>query len=240
MVMEELQEATKLYLSCSNRIETAARRQRVLHSDARGDMEEAALAIIETARERLALSNSVLSFNSNHYTSPPAHTVSAAQDPSLQRLLFLDTSTTFCSPTRGNKWRERLRLKSVIVSPQTDTELAPKVAVPAESPREDTLREFQNRIRRRTVSHSKIRSPQLTPNILRGASSKKRKLSHIRHSPAYSKKSSPRSSSKVATKSVAVTSGAGSSAASSNPPIRLIPAATKKRSDFWVPLPWAP
>ena len=48
-VMEELHEVTLQYLNCPDPKEAAARRQRVLISDARGDMEEAASAIIAAA-----------------------------------------------------------------------------------------------------------------------------------------------------------------------------------------------
>lgn len=48
-VMEELHEVTRQYLSCSDPKEAAARRQRVLNGDARGETEEAADAIIAAA-----------------------------------------------------------------------------------------------------------------------------------------------------------------------------------------------
>lgn len=47
--MEELHEVTRQYLSCEDPIEAAARRQRVLISDAQGDMERTAAAIISAA-----------------------------------------------------------------------------------------------------------------------------------------------------------------------------------------------
>lgn len=48
--MEELREATLQYTMCADPIESAARRQRVLQSDASGLMEETATSIINTAR----------------------------------------------------------------------------------------------------------------------------------------------------------------------------------------------
>ncbi|KAG2286061.1 hypothetical protein Bca52824_045665 [Brassica carinata] len=47
--MEELHEVTLQYLNCPDPKEAAARRQRVLISDAIGDMEEAASTIIAAA-----------------------------------------------------------------------------------------------------------------------------------------------------------------------------------------------
>ena len=48
--MEELREATLQYTMCADPTESAARRQRVLQSDASGLMEETAASIIKTAR----------------------------------------------------------------------------------------------------------------------------------------------------------------------------------------------
>ena len=47
--MTELPEVTIQYINCPDPIESAARRQRVHQSDARGDMEEAAANIIAAA-----------------------------------------------------------------------------------------------------------------------------------------------------------------------------------------------
>lgn len=48
-VMNELHEVTLQYINCDDPVESAARRQRVLHGDAQGDMEEAAARIIAAA-----------------------------------------------------------------------------------------------------------------------------------------------------------------------------------------------
>ena len=42
-VMEELQEVTRQYVSCTDPVKAAARRQRVLTGDARREMEKAAM-----------------------------------------------------------------------------------------------------------------------------------------------------------------------------------------------------
>lgn len=48
-VMNELHEVTLQYINCDDPVESTARRQRVLHGDAQGDMEEAAARIIAAA-----------------------------------------------------------------------------------------------------------------------------------------------------------------------------------------------
>lgn len=53
-VMEELQQVTRLYTSCDDPIESAARKQRVLVSDAQGLMEETAQGIIIAAQKAQA------------------------------------------------------------------------------------------------------------------------------------------------------------------------------------------
>lgn len=52
-VIEELQETTRQYLSCTDATESAARRQRVLQSEAKGDLEETAAGIIAAAKLQL-------------------------------------------------------------------------------------------------------------------------------------------------------------------------------------------
>ncbi|KAJ4893629.1 Uncharacterized protein Rs2_20423 [Raphanus sativus] len=67
-IMEELHEVTQQYLSCADPIEAAARRQRVLFSDAQGLMEQTATNIIAaTANVTLRSQTS----ESNPMTPPP-------------------------------------------------------------------------------------------------------------------------------------------------------------------------
>ncbi|WZZ64983.1 hypothetical protein YC2023_076353 [Brassica napus] len=136
-VMEELQDATRQYLSCTDPVEAAARRQRVLTGDARGEMEQAAAAIIEAAKKKLLRNSQVRQDDSNPVTPPPPP---PAQGNSLQALLSPDPSAMY---TPSNRLAEDLgadphrsetslnvllpglniekenptRLKSVIVSP---------------------------------------------------------------------------------------------------------------------------
>lgn len=69
--MEELNEVTRQYLNCSNPIEAAARRQRVLAGDAGGEVEETALAIIESAKKNLLNASHSTEADSNPVTPPP-------------------------------------------------------------------------------------------------------------------------------------------------------------------------
>ncbi|CAF1926420.1 unnamed protein product [Brassica napus] len=50
--MDDLQEVTRQYVNCPDPIESAARRQRVLHGDAHGQMEETADRILTAAVAR--------------------------------------------------------------------------------------------------------------------------------------------------------------------------------------------
>ena len=70
-VMEQLHEVTRQYLSCPDPIEAAARRQRVLHGDAHGQMEETAAAVIAAELKRAALAALEAASNCNPVTPPP-------------------------------------------------------------------------------------------------------------------------------------------------------------------------
>lgn len=48
--MDELHEVTRQYMSCSDPVEAAARRQRILYIDANGLMEETAAAIMAASQ----------------------------------------------------------------------------------------------------------------------------------------------------------------------------------------------
>lgn len=61
-VMNDLHDATLQYINCDDPVESAARRQRVLHGDALGEMEETAARIIASP---LMLATR---FNSNYST----------------------------------------------------------------------------------------------------------------------------------------------------------------------------
>ncbi|WZZ92079.1 hypothetical protein YC2023_120658 [Brassica napus] len=82
------------------------------------------------------------------------------------------------------------RLKSIIVTPtdgrSEEQEEAREVVEIADD--EETLLQFQSKKKKRSSNSIILRSPRLYPSILRGASSKKRKLSQIQHSPGNGKK----------------------------------------------------
>ncbi|CAG7887662.1 unnamed protein product, partial [Brassica rapa] len=97
------------------------------------------------------------------------------------------------------------RLKSVIVSPElvmekeTLSPLRPLILQTIEESlqEEETLMEFQNKQKRRTASKTNKRNQRRSPIILRGASSKKRKILQIQNSPGNGKRLGGEGSSKA-------------------------------------------
>jgi len=94
---------------------------------------------------------------------------------------------------------------------------------------------------------ARLKSVVVTPDILRGTSSKKRNISQIQNSPGRSrisparKKIQKRSTEGGAqSKTGASTSGAVNLNSAANPPIQLIPAVAKKKPDFQFPPPQGP
>ncbi|KAJ4906752.1 Uncharacterized protein Rs2_10410 [Raphanus sativus] len=70
-MMEELQEVTRQYLNCPDPVEAAARKQRVLVSDANRLMEETTARLIATARNQQVSIMGPRSLESNPNTPPP-------------------------------------------------------------------------------------------------------------------------------------------------------------------------
>lgn len=70
-VLEELNNATKLYLSCPDPVKAAARRQRVMITDAAGKTEERAASLIVAEAQRKVLLSGSRSNDSNPNTPPP-------------------------------------------------------------------------------------------------------------------------------------------------------------------------
>lgn len=256
--MEELHEVTRQYLSCSNPVEAAARRQRVLYGDANGQMEDTARAIIHSAKNRQSLSNLVRGSESNPVTPPPL------QGPYFQPLLLLDTAG-YTPPDRTevepivelpysdvepvrelnspiNHRGEPARMKSIIISPQAEenTTQSRSQAANTTQEEEETLQEFQNKIKRKLARQTRPRSPRSSPNILRGTNSKKRRISQLPNSPRIKKKSMSGSSAKDTANSTTTQKPAGASSSSTNPPIQLIPATAKRNSGFRFPLTRGP
>ncbi|KAH0899170.1 hypothetical protein HID58_048738, partial [Brassica napus] len=181
-------EAMRLYLSCPGSAEAATRRQRVLQGDALGQTEERAATIIVAETRKHAMIPHYLRDESNPNTPPPN------QDFHLNELLSLNPSTTH-SPlvmesevdiTPRRTTEGHAKLKSIIISPSLEPEQeAQTQQEPVEqSHEEETLKEFQNKVKRRVRKPTQARLAGNSPNILRGASSKKRNISQIQNSPA--------------------------------------------------------
>ncbi|WZZ66872.1 hypothetical protein YC2023_078242 [Brassica napus] len=200
-IMEELQEVTRQYLSCPDPVEAAARRQRVLYGDANGMMEETVERLLSSGQGIPTEQRRQRAADSNPVTPPPLH-----ENP-FQAPLFPDPSTPYTPPTREEEdWgqdprysdvlqiatqettelegNQQTRIRSIIVSPAAgSTEAQTEQTKQKESDGEETLKEFQNKVRRKTTRTAKRKQIRESPNNLRGASSKKRKLSQVQNSP---------------------------------------------------------
>ena len=87
--------------------------------------------------------------------------------------------------------------------------------------------------RRRRREHTRTRSVNVSPNVLLGASLRKRNISSMVISPA-------RRNSTAKNKAQAQSSTAGPSHQRRNPPIQLIPASTRRKEDFRAAPPQLP
>lgn len=87
--------------------------------------------------------------------------------------------------------------------------------------------------RRRARQEARPRPTNGSPNVLSGVSSRKRNISGMKFSPA-------RRSSTTRTKTQGQAASSGQSHNSRNPPIQLIPAATRRKEDFRAAPPPAP
>lgn len=262
-VMEDLHEVTRQYLNCTDPIEAAARRQRVLYSDASGLMEETAARIVASSSNQHNLPVAEGALNSNPNTPPPIQEKPSQEflfpDPSLIRSpqggedveedIGMDPYYSDISPRTEaallNKRKENAaRIRSLIVSASMEPRVSrglsqrPPAKPQAEEEKEETLQEFQNKVRRGTSRSSKRRSPRSSPNVLLGASLKKRRLSQIQNSPNRGK-TGGESSARGAKKNGKAPVISGSSSAQ-NPPIQLIPTMSRKTSDFRDAPPQAP
>lgn len=134
-----------------------------------------------------------------------------------------------------------MKIRSIIISPHTETEEVPqRDQVSPVLAQEETLKDYQNKERRRVRKTAQSRPVRNSPNILRGTSSKKRKLSQIQNSPAGGEGPPRGGAAKAQKRANKGTDKAGPSHAPGNPPIQLIPAATKRKTDFRLPRPLGP
>ncbi|KAG5373630.1 hypothetical protein IGI04_043051 [Brassica rapa subsp. trilocularis] len=182
-VMEDLHHVTRQYLNCADPVEAAARKQRVMQSDANGDMEETAAAIIASETRRHELSSQQRGMDSNPNTPPPR------RDYTIQELLGPDPSVGYSPLIREEEAKEvepsyievegspkqrsegPAKLKSIIIrSPNSVAEApTPEQATQVATEEEETLLEFQNIVKRRSRRNKRGRSPRNSPIILRGA-----------------------------------------------------------------------
>ncbi|KAJ4875020.1 Uncharacterized protein Rs2_40040 [Raphanus sativus] len=198
-ILQELQDVTKQYLSCANPIEAAARQRRVLESDAEGLTERAAESILAaTANQRRPLSPWERGIRS---VSPPGIDFNEAMQPSDAEVTPPPAPCVFAShyagpsspenpPNPMSKGQGTSRLQSIIISPvlEVEEDQVPQREMGEVADDEETLRNYQNKTVSQKPKQVRIRPPRLSPNILRGASSKKRKLSQLQQSPSCGSK----------------------------------------------------
>ncbi|CAN6848658.1 unnamed protein product, partial [Brassica oleracea] len=98
-IMEDLHEVTIQYLSCDDPVEAAARRQRVLYTDANGLMEETAARILASTQRRSPNSEQRETSECNPVTPPPP----PKQDDYMRATLFPDPMALYNTPSRVEK-----------------------------------------------------------------------------------------------------------------------------------------
>ena len=250
-VMEDLHEVTRQYLNCADPVEAAARRQRVRYTDANGLMEETAARILASSQalhHNIELRHGI---DSNPVTPPPRQEDNV-QVPILQSREDIQTPPTRLGEDMGltNLFNESIqghsqeetrgetarstRIKSVIVSPLT-SQAGPQEEdsplIPADG---ENLGEAQAKARRRLCRSTRRRPVRYSPNILRGSSSKKRKLSQIQNSPIRGMQVLDGGPNRGKTRKTSKKKSLAETSHSSNPPIQLIPASIKRNPDFRV------
>lgn len=194
-ILDQLNEATRQYLSCSDPKEAAARRQRVHFTDTLGLTEEATAVRMaadiaqenETHTLMLELNPVTpppLRSSPAQFLLPPAPVRNLNQRENAQHDLDRELVEEIASPTplaESQEPSKSLRLKSVIVSPPCESE-CPETELQNQTlqvEEEETLQTFQNRIVRRVKRTSRRTPVRSTPGIIIGTSLKKRKLSQI-------------------------------------------------------------
>ncbi|KAH0859992.1 hypothetical protein HID58_088253, partial [Brassica napus] len=182
-IIQDLNEATRLYFSCPDPTEAASRRQRVMIGNAKGRLKKLPPA-----------NNTLLGLRPDQIFSPTSLASSLREEDDFgltppQRKA--STSRVHSPPPPGEDRVTTARIRSIIVSPPATSEEASHHHQSQPNPEaheEVPINEGQNKVKRRTVRISIAKSPQLGPSVLRGASSKKRKLSQLKNSPEGGKK----------------------------------------------------
>ncbi|KAJ4917478.1 Uncharacterized protein Rs2_03028 [Raphanus sativus] len=174
-IMEELNEVTRQYLSCANPVEAAARRQRVLFTDAQGLMERTAENIMAsrahvTLRPHLSDSNPVtppplqVSYNQTFISPRRLELLSPINlDEEANALEVGEIATVSANPQSKEQTEDRpARIKSIIVSPMDENRAQPPTSpVILESPSDNqTLLDFQNKAKKKAQSYLKSNTHQ--------------------------------------------------------------------------------
>lgn len=244
-ILEDLQETTRQYLSCVDPTEAAARRLRVQAGDARGEVEETVTRILEGNNPPL---QEVYPSTPVNITTPQNQTADQVREElhevTMQYLSCADPTEAAARRRRvllGDACGQVENTVAVILAANAPLHAAQASIIERGSENQPEVgggeqgreRSVGVELPARQTPQRRANRPATTrlsagsPNILRGASSRKRNMSSIRNSPARrngSEQSRTRSQQGVN----------GSSARGVNPAIQLIPARMKKKEDFQV------
>ncbi|KAF2597057.1 hypothetical protein F2Q68_00011177 [Brassica cretica] len=113
--MDDLQQATRMYTSCADPTESAARKQRVLVSDAQGDMEVAPHRIINAAIATHAIQAQLLA---QHMVLPPA-VIPAPSEPVSNVQDQRQSTTVITGKKQGRPAKPKDKPKDMRIIPKT-------------------------------------------------------------------------------------------------------------------------
>ncbi|KAJ4891657.1 Uncharacterized protein Rs2_31405 [Raphanus sativus] len=189
-IMEELQEVTRQYQNCADPVEAAARRQRVIRSDELGLMEATAASILASSQAQQVRQTRLIlrdDTDSNPNTPPPLQNASVEplrgnfprailtpriaedEDFGLEPLFYEAPHVEVLSASAAAA--RPAKLKSVIVSPPNhamEVQETPQ-STPGAPDDDETLLNYQNKLKRKASKATKPTKARSTPNILRGA-----------------------------------------------------------------------
>ena len=262
-ILEDINQATQQYLNCPDPKEAAARRLRVIASEKRGQVDETVETMLAHIIPPDPQEQLVLQHSQTQQIRTRDQVLEDLQDVTLQYLSCADPCEAQARQRRvlqgdahGHMEETATRILSSAPtltvtesSPLVDT-VEQRMMIPSpfkENLTKDCPQEERNEDetiqneesdsnvhpRRRRREHTRTRSVNVSPNVLLGASLRKRNISSMAMSPA-------RRNSTAKNKTQAQSSTAGPSHQRRNPPIQLIPASTRRKEDFRAAPPQAP
>lgn len=251
-VMEELREATALYLSCPDPTEAAARRHRVLQGDSEELLARTAAGIIAAAEGRLVPYDPVSEREKDQHIPTQEEVMKELQNVTLQYLSSNDPIENAARRQRviqgdstGQMEEAARRIIEAATPPATILPPPPAITSPSrgQAPSADlgdsenigiTGNMPSNQTGRTRAKPARLNSYITSPGALKGACSRKRNLTSTHKSPANSQSNRRRQQPQ------AIGGNAGPSASTVQPKSVMVPPMSKKRKDFHRSPPPAP